>query len=63
MNEHEKAKECMEFLKNYCKADGSNCTVNCPFAYKDYDLHCNLGGRKQMYPQNWGEVNKDWEKK
>lgn len=61
MNEHEKAKECLEFLKNYCKPDGSNCTMNCPFAYKDYDLHCNLGGR-QIYPCDWETEQKEWSK-
>lgn len=58
INEHEKAKECMEFLRNYCKPD--NCTMNCPFAYKDYTLHCNLGGSTQMYPCDWETEQKEW---
>ncbi len=51
MNENEKAKECYEFLKNYCKEE--NCTTNCPFAYQDYDTHCILGGQIPMYPSEW----------
>ena len=49
--EDKKAKECFEFLKNYCKEE--HCTKNCPFAYEDYDVHCILGGTKQMYPCEW----------
>lgn len=61
MNEHEKAKECLRFLKNYCKEDGSNCTKNCPFAYEDYTVHCNLGGG-QMYPCEWETEQQRWGK-
>lgn len=60
--EHEKAKECVEFLRNYCKADGSNCTKECPFAYYDWDLHCNLGRREPLYPCEWGTEQKEWVK-
>lgn len=62
LNEHEKAKECLTFLKNYCKANGSNCTMDCPFAFKDYAVHCNLGGR-QMYPCEWKTTQEEWKKK
>ena len=62
MDEHEKAKECMDFLKNYCKADGSNCTSKCPFAYEDYTIHCNLGSKTQMYPGDWKDAYEDWSK-
>lgn len=54
-----KARECMEFLRNYCKQDGSKCGKNCPFAYEDYTVHCNLGS-DQIYPCEWQEVNKEW---
>ena len=60
MNEYEKAKECFEFLKNFCKADGSNCGKNCPFSCdaegnpsNDDSSHCMLGSSKAHYPYAW----------
>ena len=59
MNEKDmKAKECFDFLKNYCNE--GNCTKNCPFAYEYYTVQCILGGNKQMYPCEWEDnLNKE----
>lgn len=50
--------KAFELLRDNCKED--NCLPEkCPFCFHDWDNHCKLGSNKQMYPNEWGDANKE----